>query len=82
VVDLIATQWSVPPSISGHNNYFLWPPRRDDGHVIVRLGDCREDLGLGRGAGYDKRSMGASVENERVGRSGFAPAGTEGLDAD
>jgi hypothetical protein len=27
----------LPPSISGHNNYFLWGPRGHDGSVVIRL---------------------------------------------
>ena len=27
----------MPPSISGHNNYFIWGPRGHDGSVIIRL---------------------------------------------
>jgi len=27
----------LPPSISGHNNYFLWGPRGHDGEVIILL---------------------------------------------
>ena len=43
-VDFFATPWGGPPSISGHNNYFLWGPRGHDGSVIIRLDDRREDL--------------------------------------
>jgi 4-amino-4-deoxy-L-arabinose transferase-like glycosyltransferase len=43
-VDFFATPWGGPPSISGHNNYFLWGPRGHDGSVIIRLGGRREDL--------------------------------------
>ncbi len=27
----------LPPSIAGHNNYFIWGPRGHDGAVIIRL---------------------------------------------
>lgn len=27
----------LPPSISGHNQYFLWGPRGHDGEVVIRL---------------------------------------------
>ncbi len=27
----------LPPSISGHNNYYIWGPRGHDGSVVIRL---------------------------------------------
>jgi hypothetical protein len=27
----------LPPSISGHNNYFIWGPRGHDGEVLIRV---------------------------------------------
>ncbi len=27
----------MPPSISGHNNYFIWGPRGRDGSVVIRV---------------------------------------------
>jgi len=27
----------LPPSISGHNNYFIWGPRGHDGSVVIRV---------------------------------------------
>jgi hypothetical protein len=32
----------MPPSISGHNNYFIWGPRGHDGSVVIRLTDKPE----------------------------------------
>ncbi len=34
----------LPPSISPHNNYFLWGPRGHDGSVVIRLAGSREAL--------------------------------------
>jgi len=33
----------LPPSISGHNNYFLWGPRGHDGAVIIALSRNPDD---------------------------------------
>ena len=33
-----------PPSISGHNNYFLWGPKGYDGSVVITLGGDRAQL--------------------------------------
>jgi hypothetical protein len=41
-VDLLATD--LPPSISPHNNYFLWGPRGHDGSVVIRLARDRGAL--------------------------------------
>lgn len=41
-VDVLAT--GLPPSISPHNNYFLWGPRGHDGSVVIRLARNREAL--------------------------------------
>jgi hypothetical protein len=51
----------LPPSISPHNNFFLWGPRGHDGSVVIRLARDREALLL--------RNY-ASVEPSAV----FAPA--------
>jgi len=34
----------MPPSISGHNNYFIWGPRGHDGSVVIRVTDKPEAL--------------------------------------
>ena len=41
-VDVLAQ--GLPPSISPHNNYFLWGPRGHDGSIVLRLGGEREQL--------------------------------------
>lgn len=43
-VDIFAKPWGLPPSISAHNNYYLWGPRGHLGDVVIRLGGRREDL--------------------------------------
>ena len=43
-VDILAKPWGLPPSISAHNNYYLWGPRGHTGDVVMQLGGRREDL--------------------------------------
>ncbi len=43
-VDVLAKPWGLPPSISAHNNYYLWGPRGHDGDVVIRVGGRREEL--------------------------------------
>jgi hypothetical protein len=43
-VDIFAKPWGLPPSISAHNNYYLWGPRGHTGNVVIHLGGRREDL--------------------------------------
>jgi hypothetical protein len=43
-VDIFGKPWRLPPSISTHNNYYLWGPRGHSGDVVIRLGGRREDL--------------------------------------
>ncbi len=43
-VDIFAKPWGLPPSISAHNNYYLWGPRGHIGDVVIHLGGRREDL--------------------------------------
>ncbi len=43
-VDVFAKPWGLPPSISAHNNYYLWGPRGHSGGVVLRLGGRREEL--------------------------------------
>ena len=43
-VDVLGTPWRLPPSISPHNNYFLWGPRGHDGSIVIRLGGSRDAL--------------------------------------
>jgi hypothetical protein len=37
-VDIFGKPWGLPPSISAHNNYYLWGPRRHIGDVVIQLG--------------------------------------------
>jgi hypothetical protein len=43
-VDVFGKPWGLPPSISAHNNYYLWGPRGHAGSVVIRLGGRREEL--------------------------------------
>lgn len=43
-VDIFAKRWGLPPSISAHNNYYLWGPRGHIGSVVIHLGGSREEL--------------------------------------
>jgi 4-amino-4-deoxy-L-arabinose transferase-like glycosyltransferase len=43
-VDIFGKPWGLPPSISAHNNYYLWGPRGHIGDVVIHLGGRREDL--------------------------------------
>ena len=43
-VDVFGGPWSLPPAISGHENYFLWGPRGADGSVVLILGGTRDGL--------------------------------------
>jgi hypothetical protein len=37
-IDVYRPALHGPPSISGHNNYFLWGPRDHDGSVVIMVG--------------------------------------------
>jgi hypothetical protein len=43
-VDIFGKPWGLPPSISTHNNYYLWGPRGHVGSVVIRVGGRREEL--------------------------------------
>lgn len=43
-VDFFGKPWGLPPSISAHNNYYLWGPRGHVGDVVIHAGGRREDL--------------------------------------
>ena len=43
-IDVFGETMPLPPSVSGHNNYFLWGPRGHDGSVVIRLGGNRDQL--------------------------------------
>ncbi|HKX08496.1 MAG TPA: hypothetical protein VJN67_09900 [Stellaceae bacterium] len=43
-IDVSGETMPLPPSVSGHNNYFLWGPRGYDGSVVIRLGGDRDQL--------------------------------------
>jgi len=43
-VDVFAKTWDLPPSISTHNNYYLWGPRGHAGSVVIHVGGRREEL--------------------------------------
>jgi len=52
-VDFFGPKFGLPPSISGHQNYFLWGPRDWTGEVVLVL-DTRDD---------NEREQFASVED-------------------
>lgn len=37
-IDVFGRRLGLPPSVSGHNNYFLWGPRGHDGSVVIKIG--------------------------------------------
>jgi hypothetical protein len=43
-VDVFGKPWGLPPSISTHNNYYLWGPRGHSGSVVLRFGGRREEM--------------------------------------
>lgn len=43
-LDYYGRERGLPPSISGHNNYWLWGPRGATGDVMIVVGADREDL--------------------------------------
>ncbi len=44
-IDCLGRERGLPPSISGHNNYWLWGPRGHSGEVMIVVGSSRESLG-------------------------------------
>ncbi len=43
-IDYHAAARGLPPSISGHNNYWLWGPRGFSGEVVIVVGSSAEGL--------------------------------------
>ena len=41
-VDVFGAPWSLPPAISGHENYFVWGPRGADGSIVLAYGGPRD----------------------------------------
>jgi 4-amino-4-deoxy-L-arabinose transferase-like glycosyltransferase len=37
-IDIFGKPLGLPPAISGHNNYYIWGPRGQDGSVIIVIG--------------------------------------------
>jgi hypothetical protein len=37
-IDVFGRRLGLPPSVSGHNNYYVWGPRGHDGSVLIILG--------------------------------------------
>ena len=37
-IDVFGRRLGLPPAISGHNNYYIWGPRRHDGSVVIIIG--------------------------------------------
>ncbi len=44
-LDYYGAERGLPPSISGHNNYWLWGPRGFSGEVVIVVGSSAESLG-------------------------------------
>ena len=42
-IDFFGPKYGLPNAISGHQNYFLWGPRKCTGSVLILLGDRPED---------------------------------------
>lgn len=52
-IDFFGSRYSLPPALSGHNNYWLWGPHGYSGNVVIDVnGDCgkRDFPGLFRSA--------------------------------
>jgi len=43
-IDFLGPRYGLPPSLSGHQTYWLWGPRGYSGNCLVVLGDSREGL--------------------------------------
>jgi 4-amino-4-deoxy-L-arabinose transferase-like glycosyltransferase len=43
-IDFLGPRYGLPPSLSGHQTYWLWGPRGYSGNCLVVLGDSRERL--------------------------------------
>src|SRR5216684_25248 len=43
-IDLFGPKYGLPPSISGHQNYFLWGPRNYTGESVIVMAGSQQDL--------------------------------------
>jgi Dolichyl-phosphate-mannose-protein mannosyltransferase len=43
-IDFLGPRYGLPPSLSGHQTYFLWGPRGYSGNCLIVLGDQRSRL--------------------------------------
>jgi hypothetical protein len=43
-IDMFGPKYSLPPAISGHQNYFLWGPRGYTGESVIVLAGHQQDL--------------------------------------
>ncbi len=43
-IDFFGTRYGLPPSLSGHQTYFLWGPRGYSGNCLIVLDDEKEEL--------------------------------------
>jgi hypothetical protein len=60
-IDFLGRRYSLPPSLSGHQTWFLWGPRGYNGDCLIVLGDRRARLEqLWEHVEY----VGASADNE------------------
>jgi hypothetical protein len=59
-IDFLGRRYGLPPSLSGHQTWFLWGPRAYSGNCMIVLDDSRENLeALWRNVEY----VGASAPN-------------------
>jgi hypothetical protein len=43
-IDFLGSKYGLPPTLSGHQTYFLWGPRGYSGNCMIVLDDSRETL--------------------------------------
>lgn len=43
-IELLGANYHLPPTLSGHNNYYIWGPGPCDGSVIITVGVPQSDL--------------------------------------
>lgn len=43
-IDLFGPNYGLPPTISGHQNYYFWGPRGYSGDVLIVVGESKSDV--------------------------------------
>lgn len=59
-IDVLGRRYGLPPSLSGHQTWFLWGPRGYSGNCMIVLDDSRETL---ESLWRDVRYVGRSADN-------------------